>query len=229
MDTLVDAAFCISLSENSSRRDILEKEWRKINVIPKYFLVDRHPENPEKGCFESHVRVCKNALKSGYKTVLVFEDDVRFLKNATNRTRRNVQYFMENCKNWDILYFGLIVERMWLSRHLGVAHCYGDGAHAYLVSRSGMEKIVSMKNDMPYDVVLKNTLKAAYCLFPMIAIQAPEDKVGSAIADFRGHDYVKDERYWNRIVRKSFRYVFLKYLINGIVCRFLDRSKFMVQ
>jgi GR25 family glycosyltransferase involved in LPS biosynthesis len=149
---------------------------------PKRRYVGRQITKGFLGSFLSHLSVVYDALKSGYKTVWILEDDVEALDNP-----RKISSFIEELDRvvpkWDVLFtnpgmrgteninkFTQDSQRPDMPENDPTTFAYRRrsiddvfmwdgprwGTHSYVVRRSGMKKIIKYFNKrgffMPYDV-----------------------------------------------------------------------------
>ncbi|XP_033732543.1 procollagen galactosyltransferase 1-like isoform X2 [Pecten maximus] len=104
----------------------------------------------EIGCFLSHYFIWKEILDKGYKTALVFEDDVRFEPYFKTKLRRLLDEVEDRVPNWDLLYLGR--KRLKLSEET-----YVDGSQtlvwpsysywtlSYILSDRGARKLLQQQ------------------------------------------------------------------------------------
>ena len=78
-----DEIYCINLERRTDRWNQCQSEFDKIGIADRVIKFDAfdNKENPKKGCYDSHLSVIKLAYERKLKNVLIFEDDVAFLKN----------------------------------------------------------------------------------------------------------------------------------------------------
>ncbi|MFC0336346.1 glycosyl transferase, family 25 [Kushneria avicenniae] len=194
----VDKVFCISIKNRSDRRDSIIKEFSSIKNPIEFILVDRNKENPEKGCYDSHVHCARLALKHNYKRVLILEDDATFFAPEQKQVSR-INNFLR-IRNPSLFYLGGMIGRMWLIPWPGVVRCRLTGTHAYILSRKGCQKLASSKYEgIAIDSYFCRKFKAYSC-YPIISQQQPESIISSDIMDYRdlnkGSKNLKDEEYW---------------------------------
>lgn len=198
----VDKILTISLKENHARQKLTQAELAKLNVKTDFFLVDRDKGYEERGCFNSHLEACKQALKENCNTLLVFEDDVKILDFKQYQIDAINQFIKQQANHFDILYLGLIIGKMWFCGHTAIVRAKGAGAHAYILSRRGMEKLAAYQyQNTPIDKIMKNEFKC-YSVYPIIAEQYPETVIASDITPSRKGD-IKDENFWKRNYQKQ--------------------------
>ncbi len=199
---LVDKSFCINIRERKDRYLTVREELSCIEPSVEFFHVDRDNENPQRGCFSSHQTLVRQGIKNNWQNILIFEDDVQLYRPVTDRIVRKVNRFIQVAE-YDILFLGLILGKIWLSKHLGFTRCRGVCTHAYILSRSGMEKLAAAQyehENMGIDKWYKKQLKG-YSLFPMIARQRSHGVGESDISDTSCSDafWIKNYRrqYWS--------------------------------
>jgi hypothetical protein len=111
---------CISLDTSTDRRLATKKEFEKKNLkTPTFFIVKRDNANPGRGCYMSHLKCMKKALKADQSYALVFEDDVR-IRHIRTEVWEEISVFIAS-HPFDILLLG------W---------CTGDGYRKNMCTRS---------------------------------------------------------------------------------------------
>ncbi len=72
--TYFDKIFCISLEERPDRRADADVQFKKAGVseLVEYLIVKKHPEDPERGIYESHPTCIRKGLKEGADTTAIF-------------------------------------------------------------------------------------------------------------------------------------------------------------
>ena len=73
---------CINLKCRKDKKKYMKKQLKRRKLDFKFFNAKKH-ENPKRGCLESHLTVMEDAIKEGYKSVLIFEDDVKFKRSLS--------------------------------------------------------------------------------------------------------------------------------------------------
>jgi len=134
----VDGVLCISLTERSDRRELLEKEFSGSGLNIEFLIVERDSESPERGCFTSHARCADLALARGYERVLILEDDATLLQFWPTQVSQ-INSFMKRCEP-ELFYLGANLGKVWLTWNRGIARVRTKGAHAYILSRKGFPK-----------------------------------------------------------------------------------------
>ena len=177
----VDAAYCISLQEREDRAQSVATQFHRVGLcrLVRFYRPNRHPEAPIAGIWESHRTVLADALRRGYDTVLVMEDDVKFVRWYGPRMSRLVMKVARSLpERWQIFYLGHWPLKMrFLSLNLVKTH--SACTHAYIANTS----LMRLMADQPYGSVklasligkgvdaYYATLGQTYAFFPMVAIQ----------------------------------------------------------
>lgn len=126
LNDFFDKIYCINLDRRKDRWLEVSKLFNKHNlVVERFSACDGIPENythpkeidewnrpksysgklnaGEIGCSLSHKAIMKLISKKKYKSVLILEDDVDFVKNLTSEFNKMIQHLPED---WDMLYIG---------------------------------------------------------------------------------------------------------------------------
>jgi GR25 family glycosyltransferase involved in LPS biosynthesis len=101
-----DDIVCINLDFRKDRRAEAQKYFTELNIPANFLTVKKHEKGGRYGCFDSHIKVLKYAQANNYTNILVFEDDVMPTKGYNEKIIKKAVEFMQNNKDWDILYFG---------------------------------------------------------------------------------------------------------------------------
>jgi GR25 family glycosyltransferase involved in LPS biosynthesis len=132
--------------ENSDNR------WWKRDVLPG-----------EIGCALSHLSVWKDAHEKKYEKILILEED--FLKKSPYIFNKFIEELDK--QEWDLCYLGrnkIREDKSDVSENLVIPD-YSYCLHAYLLSKSGIEKLINKKFEdmiMPADEFIAST----YCEHP---------------------------------------------------------------
>lgn len=193
----IDAVLCISLEDRTDRRELLEKSFQALNHDIEYVLIQRDSEDPERGCYQSHLKCAQLALERGYQRVLILEDDATFLPPSP-RQLKWINRFLR-WRNPQLFHLGGILGRMWLIPFPFVVRARMTGAHAYILSHKACQRLVKTSyQGIAIDSLFCRFFRA-YSTFPMIAYQQPEAKASSDIMAHRAltkNLEIKDEAYW---------------------------------
>ncbi|WP_172402793.1 glycosyltransferase family 25 protein [Pseudomonas putida] len=214
----IDGVFCISLKERTDRRELLEKEFEGSGVRIDFLIVERDSENPERGCFDSHVKCAQLAIERNYRNVLILEDDATLLEFESVQVQQ-INSFMSRHEP-EQFYLGANLGKVWLTWHKGIARVRAKGTHAYILSRKGCQHLLSHApySGVAIDKVYSKNFKA-YMAFPMLSQQQPEEVVASDVLAARSTDGTfPDAKYWKENWRKQYTQAF-KNIGKTLLCR----------
>jgi GR25 family glycosyltransferase involved in LPS biosynthesis len=124
-------------------------DWNINDIKNEYPLIfdynpsiKRNLRHAEISLVLKHIEIIKNIIKNNYNSVLVLEDDVKFVDNFTEKFN---EYIKELPDNWDICWVGSccnlhanIIEGKHIYRENG-SRC----THAFIISLNGANKILS--------------------------------------------------------------------------------------
>lgn len=171
-----DHIHCISLTNRTDRRDEAAAQFARVGLADRvqFWLVEKHPDDSEQGIFESHMGCLRHALQAGAKTILIFEDDIRFERFSLAALQEAVT-FLKNNPGWHIFSLGCFVRKIRRTTCASVVHVrYGGTTHAYAVNRGFAERLVTLPwQGVAFDDVLRDRRdEATYALHPACAFQS---------------------------------------------------------
>jgi glycosyl transferase, family 25 len=179
----VDSVLAISILDREDRRTQLVKSLSGTGLDVEFMLVERDPTDPQRGCFNSHKKCAQLILARGYEFALILEDDTTIREWRLKHVHRLNSFLRK--KKPDLLFLGLILGKVWLTWHAGIARSRGSGSHAYIMSRNCAQRVSELEYDgRGIDTVYRKEFKQ-YCAFPMLAEQASSSEVESDIQRFR--------------------------------------------
>ena len=102
MSENIEKIFYINLERRTDRREEVEGELSKINLLEKVerFNAISHV-NGSVGCGQSHLAVLKLAKERKYKNVLILEDDFQFLVSK-EVMEENLRVFFDANISYDV-------------------------------------------------------------------------------------------------------------------------------
>lgn len=105
--------YCINLERRKDRWNLCQEEFEKIGILDKVKRFDAvdNKKNPKQGCYESHMGVIRLAYEQKLKNVLIFEDDVAFLKKYDENKLSNALSYLDT-QSWDFFYLGGLERRI---------------------------------------------------------------------------------------------------------------------
>lgn len=180
-----DAIYCISVVDRFDRREQVGKQFAGVGLLERveFVLVARHPENREKGIFESHMLCLQRGLTAGAQHILVFEDDV-FFRDFDPGVLAEACLHLERLEAWNGLFLGGISSG---SRKAGVKSLvsikYRCLAHAYALNAPFAARIVREEwSGIPYDGLLRRNTDDFFAIYPMCAFQGLFDSDNQTVA-----------------------------------------------
>lgn len=158
LTTYFDAIYCINLRHRKDRWKNAKEEFKKIGIaknVVRFNAVKR--KNGAIGCLLSHRLIIEKAKKKWYKNILVFEDDVTFLK-SNKKIINSIQKLSEN-KDWDLFYlWGLFHLQRWSYKKI-IPHLWRVTwlwcTHAIAYNKSIFDLFITELGDKNYSTLLK--------------------------------------------------------------------------
>jgi hypothetical protein len=180
-----DAIYCISVDDRFDRREQVKKQFAAVGLLERveFVLVTRHPEDREKGIFESHMLCLQRALATGAQHILIFEDDV-FFRGFAPIALAEACAHLERLASWDGLFPGCITSdsRKTEAKSL-VSIKYRCLSHAYAVNASMARRIVREEwSGIPYDGLLRRMNGDFFAIYPMFAFQGLSESDNQTVA-----------------------------------------------
>ena len=171
---LFDRIYCISLKERKDRRTSARRQFEGAGLDGRvaFHLVDKHPEDTERGIYESHLACLEAGLAAGAETILIFEDDVLLLPmDARLGLRLSAALAIDG---WEMLCLGALVDGSRATEAPGVRQIrYRALTHAYAVTAATARRLVQLPwEGVAYDGMLKREIDQAYALYPAVAFQS---------------------------------------------------------
>lgn len=200
----VDKVFCISLKDREDRRKLVASEFSTLTNPIEFIVVEKDADNPERGCFNSHIQCAKIALERGYRRVLILEDDATFITPKRKHIDQ-INRFLK-LRNPQLFHLGGILGREWLIPYRGVVRSRLTGAHAYILSKKACKRLSKKRYEGTAIDSLFCRFFRSYCAFPMISQQQPEARASSDIMAHRAltkAKRVKDENFWQQNYEKQ--------------------------
>ncbi len=170
-----DKIYCISVDSREDRRADAKKQFAAIGLLDRveFILVRKHPENREKGIFQSHILCINKGLQEGGEHILIFEDDI-LIKKFQPRSLLNAIDYLHRTPSWNSFLLGAISSKITVTDEQSVVKLgYRSLAHAYALNRPFAEHLARKSWDgTPFDELLRQECKDYYALSPMIAFQS---------------------------------------------------------
>lgn len=170
-----DSIYCISLKERQDRRREAKMQFHRVGLLERveFVLVNKHPENNEKGIYESHLACIRKGIEADAKTILIFEDDILFERFSRSRLKRCVD-FLSTVPDWNLLFLGCLVKSSKRTVDANVLEVkYRSLAHAYAMNRKFADVIVEKPwQSLAYDQMLSAYGRGCYAIYPSLAFQS---------------------------------------------------------
>ena len=97
--------YVINLKERNDKKKYILNLFDDLDVSLNFeFYRPNKNANPKRGCLESHLHLIKEAIKNKKEKILIFEDDVKFI--------RSLKDLKKPPKDWNMLYLGGTVHRV---------------------------------------------------------------------------------------------------------------------
>ena len=215
---ITDKIYCINLDRRTDRWQNVIKEFDKIGLKGKVERVSAVEATPGiKGCTLSHYNIIKQAKENKYKSILIFEDDVEFIRvGEFEATINNALLQLQNLGiDYDMFYLGGNVkgtQNKKVSNNL-VKLNNVKTTHAYIVTEKMYNTILNIfdsrgihkspswdgsdSNRLNIDFRYATDLAPYYNVYgvwPMLAKQA----AGISDLDGKFHEYKLDEK-WEKL------------------------------
>jgi GR25 family glycosyltransferase involved in LPS biosynthesis len=170
-----DKIYCISVEQRHDRRQAAQKEFARIGLLERveFVLVEKHPDNPEQGIYQSHLLCMEKAIAAGAETILIFEDDIVF-QGVDEENLGRALTDLQMIPGWNALFLGCIVRQMTRTASPSLVRIrYQCLTHAYAVTRDFAQHLVQIPwQGTPYDGLLKQENNQFFALHPMIGFQS---------------------------------------------------------
>ena len=147
----ISGVLYINLDRDKERRKLMEKEMERIGIPAQRFKAIQN-KNGWAGSTLSHRRCVEIAKEKGWKNVLIFEDDIFFIKDKMQTYKELRKALKKEC---DILYLGLTVDTEQEPEEDIYRVNGGWGLYAYIVNKSCYDKILGLMPDDPEKISQK--------------------------------------------------------------------------
>ena len=169
-----DKVYCISIDERRDRREQAKKQFTDVGLLERveFVIVTKHPDNQEKGIFQSHMLCLKKGLAEGARNILIFEDDV-FFQSFHPRVLHDAYSFLHNSTDWNALFLGCITGGSKKTANKSLVKIdYRCLAHSYALNQPFAERIARDEwSGIPFDDLLRRHNTDFYAIYPMCAFQ----------------------------------------------------------
>jgi hypothetical protein len=164
----VDKVYCINLDSRKDRWAEATSRFEEIGIADDVIRVSAVvSDDPREGCRLSHVQCVEDAIENNFENILIFEDDVLFLKeNAPNF--KEILSFLQDNEKWELFYLGGSPMYPAWNRKGNIFRSRFYHTHAYFINSRAFDNILYC--GMPIDVWYSlNTV--SFGMDPIYAVQ----------------------------------------------------------
>jgi glycosyltransferase involved in cell wall biosynthesis len=117
--------YVINLDSRTDKREWISQQMKKRHWPIRFFTAKPHPNNPKRGCLESHLSIIKRAIQQQKKCICILEDDAQVIKKNN--------YIPTLPNDWCMAYLGGTVcqrfeeyndEKQWIRMACWTTHAY---------------------------------------------------------------------------------------------------------
>jgi GR25 family glycosyltransferase involved in LPS biosynthesis len=170
-----DNIYCISTETRTDRRESASLQFSHVGLLPdmEFHIVKKHPTDPEKGIYESHMACIQKGLAAGAQHIAIFEDDV-FFEGLKPAILQSCVAFMTNTPHWNAFFFGCLVSGSRKTQNPNVRQIrYRSLTHAYVLHRRFAEKLAGRPwQGRAFDGELKSVTEGYFAVYPAFAFQS---------------------------------------------------------
>ncbi len=164
----VDRVLCINHPEAELRRQTMDQRFRSQRMTVELFpgVIARPDEEKYFACLRAHQNAVRAMKQLGAKNVLIFEDDVVFLKTWSwiKAALRDVP------EDYDIVRLCVITDGAYTRKHIKaqVFRCWAAyGTQCYLLNAKAFDTVLSFPETDPYDSQLDEAGLVQYSIHPL--------------------------------------------------------------
>ena len=172
-----DDIICISCKDSTKRRENADKIFKKYKIPARYYIVEKHPNGSNHGCFESHINIFKEAYDKGHKKILIFEDDIVVSSSLTKQNVSECIKFIKENK-WDLFYLGAVPDMRGFNRtkktsYENIYQLKGICTHAYIVNENVIRRYRNLQyKNVPIDYLLRDDKRLkSFAFYPTFFYQ----------------------------------------------------------
>ena len=159
---MFDEIRCINLKNRKDKYIKVKKMFENIDLEVNFFFAEKHPKSGRIGCFESHVNVIKECYNKNGKYILIFEDDAINTASYKKESIKFISNFLYN-NNWcEYFQLGYTIlpheilpyfnsKKLISNNNNSILNYSGNTAHAYILNRNGMKRILNTWEESLYD------------------------------------------------------------------------------
>lgn len=169
--------YCVSVRERTDRRAEAKRQFAAVGLLDRveFYIVerDKHPEDIERGIYESHIKCIQKGLDAGARHILIFEDDILFDRFDPERLKACTR-FLQSKKEWKILLLGCLFNSVKPTESKAVIKVkHRCLSHAYALNRNFAREFVRIPwPGCAYDCLFSRYDEGVYAIYPSIAFQS---------------------------------------------------------
>ena len=175
-----DKIVCINLKERPEKKAWAQKLAKKHKIPLEFYEVERHPEGGMVGCFESHLNIIRSSYQDHLRNVLIFEDDFSPTPSYQPEILKEVVEFLKANPKYEYFQLGYTIIPTEIPAYLTspslgnhILKYNGNTTHAYILTRSGMKRVLETYQkyfkkidlDLYYKAIFKNN---GACVCPLL-------------------------------------------------------------
>lgn len=203
LHTYFDKVYYINLDKRVDRKQECETELLKHNIIAErvsavdantltnYSLYpQRYFKRGNYGLLLTNIRIFEEAVKQGYKSIVILEDDAMFIENFNDYFEI---IYPQVPEDWDILYLGANHQKPPTLVAENVGKCIETWTtHAIVFKQSSYQIILEelYRLEHPIDVAFSKLFDRvnAYSILPSIVFQRPSySNIENKFTDYTGY------------------------------------------
>lgn len=160
--------FVITLKGKKDRKKYVKTHLYRRNLKFNFYEAELN-SNPKRGCLESHLNVIKNSIENEYDSIMILEDDIKFIHFKKQLPRPP--------DDWDMLYLGGTVHRI-IDKSPPWTKMTCWTTHAYIINLKNKDLVNDILKMEEYEQEIDRFYLEVihpkyncYMIDPMIAIQ----------------------------------------------------------
>lgn len=207
-----DKVYCINMDKRPDRWEQAQIEFKKLGIendVIRWPGVEN--EDGNLGCTLSHLSLIKHCKKNNFKKVLIFEDDVLFVENNTNKLKEAFGELFQ-IGNWDLFYIGStidpnvgrfnrVTDNILRTNFAYTTHAYAVNSQAFDLMINAWENTIKTGHNIVDTTLCRQIVSRgkSFVMDPIYAIQQPGfSDIGKG--DIESYEWMVD--YFNKIKNK---------------------------
>ncbi len=152
---IFDRIVCINLKHRVEKKGFMLKQAKDYNLDINFFEAVALPNNPARGCLLSHLEIIKQAKNENLTSILILEDDCKFLREDRLPAVPD---------DWDMLYLGGNIDAVYDNTNPDWVKGAIWTTHSYAISNSIFDLLITEleKYDKEVDKFYKQHIHTKY-------------------------------------------------------------------